>query len=165
MVREITFFCLAGGLTACAMNGFDDLLSPEDRTHMAVAVSEALEGERTGEGRTWQNPLTGHRGTVTVLQTWQDDGQPCREYQSLVTIGQTTRAAYGESCRQASGDWAETYAATDFRQPGYPYQDNTAVTFGMGFGHYPAGIYHPRYFGPYPWYGYGYGYGPYRPYY
>ena len=62
---------------------------------MQRTVHQALETNRTGVTATWNNPDSGHSGTVTPTQTFQTaSGQFCREYQQTVTIGGKTEAAY-----------------------------------------------------------------------
>ena len=59
-----------------------------------------------GETITWNNPDTGHRGTVTpVRDGTSSSGQYCREFQQTVTIGGETQSAYGTACRQPDGSW------------------------------------------------------------
>ena len=59
-----------------------------------------------GETITWNNPDTGHRGTVTpVRDGTSSSGQYCREFQQTVTVGGQTEEAYGIACRQPDGSW------------------------------------------------------------
>ncbi len=81
-------------------------LDRADRLSMQRTVHQALETNQTGATATWNNPDSGHSGTVTPTQTFQTaSGQFCREYRQTVMIGGKTESAYGTSCRQADGSW------------------------------------------------------------
>ncbi len=54
----------------------------------------------------WQNPDSGHSGTVTVTKTYQaTSGSYCRQYETSVNIGGKLENAYGTACRQPDGTW------------------------------------------------------------
>ena len=81
-------------------------LDRNDRQAMQTTSQNALERNPVGQRSTWNNPDSGHRGTVTPTRTYQTAaGQPCREYQQTVTIDGRTEKAYGQACRQADGSW------------------------------------------------------------
>lgn len=59
-----------------------------------------------GETITWNNPESGHSGTVTPMRDGTSaSGSYCREFQQTVTIGGKTERAYGTACRQPDGSW------------------------------------------------------------
>ncbi len=59
-----------------------------------------------GQQITWNNPDSGHSGTITPRRDGTDaTGNYCREYESTVTIGGKTEKAYGTACRQPDGSW------------------------------------------------------------
>jgi surface antigen len=59
-----------------------------------------------GQQITWNNPESGHTGTITPTREGTDaGGKQCREYQTTVTVGGKTEQAYGTACRQADGSW------------------------------------------------------------
>lgn len=168
MVRGLAAVILAATLCACTTSRYENALSAEDRTNMTAATQAALEYERTGKGRVWDNPRTDHRGTVTPLRTWiNDDDRPCRDYQALVTIDDTTRASYGKACRDPSGFWVDIRSPSAFAPPGHAYDRRTRLHSGIGFGHHfghhSFGLHHGYIFRPYPWYAAQYG--PYWPHY
>ena len=81
-------------------------LDDADRLRAEGAAQHALETSRSGETIAWNNPDSGHSGTVTPVETYQDaNNQYCREYQQTVTIGGQTEQAYGTACRQPDGTW------------------------------------------------------------
>jgi len=78
--------------------------SMDDTDRMLTA--QTLTDNRTGEARTWVNPDTGYRYSVTPTRTYEDNSGPCREFQLDTTIGnQTDQDVYGTACLQADGSW------------------------------------------------------------
>ncbi len=81
-------------------------LDRADRLAMARTTHSALETGRANAPVVWNNPDSGHSGTVTPQPAYQTpQGQYCREYQQTVTIGGRTERAYGTACRQPDGTW------------------------------------------------------------
>ena len=81
-------------------------LDRADEIYMARTTQDALERKPTGQVAEWTNPDSGHRGTITPVETYQrDDGRYCREFQQTVTVGGRTEQAYGTACRQPDGTW------------------------------------------------------------
>lgn len=80
-------------------------LDKADQMHANQAGQRAFESAPTNQPVAWHNPDSGHSGTVTPTRTYVDDGQPCREYQTTVTIQGKTEKAFGTACRQADGSW------------------------------------------------------------
>ncbi len=81
-------------------------LDRADQQYMQQTTQRTLESAPAGQSSTWQNPDSGHSGTVTPVRTYQtDSGQYCREFQQTVTIGGQTQQAYGTACRQPDGSW------------------------------------------------------------
>jgi surface antigen len=94
---------LLGGLLGGAIG---NALDQRDREYAARNYYQGLETYRVGETSTWQNPDSGHSGTITPTNTYQTpQGQYCREYQQTVTVGGQTEQAYGTACRQPDGSW------------------------------------------------------------
>lgn len=81
-------------------------LDNADKAAMAQTTHNALETQKVGTTSTWQNPDSGHSGTVTPTKTYQaPSGQYCREYTQTVNIGGQTEEAFGKACRQPDGTW------------------------------------------------------------
>jgi surface antigen len=81
-------------------------LDRADKVYMARTTQASLEHTQTGATSSWQNPDSGHSGTVTPTETYQrTDGTYCREFQQTVTIGGERESAYGTACRQPDGSW------------------------------------------------------------
>ena len=51
-------------------------------------AQRTFESAKTGETTTWQNPDSGHSGSITPTHTYQAaSGQYCREYQQTIDVG------------------------------------------------------------------------------
>lgn len=134
-------------------------LDAGDRALLADTAQATLEHGKLGESANWQNPATGHRGTVTPLRTIEAaDEPPCRDYQLTATVADNTAIGYDTACRRADGVWVSKYYSdpVDALRNGYPdrwrrdpYYDDmwcrwpprsydpwcrprTGVTFGVG---------------------------------
>lgn len=81
-------------------------LDRADRIYAQRTASTALENNPVGQTSSWSNPDSGHSGTVTPTRTvYASSGEPCRDYQTTVTIDGRTETATGRACRQADGTW------------------------------------------------------------
>lgn len=99
---------IAAGTLLGAMAGSEvgRSLDKADRAYLAQANDKATDAP-IGETIHWNNPQTGHYGTVTPVRdgTQAQTGAYCREFQQTVTIGGKTEQAYGTACRQPDGSW------------------------------------------------------------
>lgn len=93
-------------VSACTTAPRVPMPNETDLEVLARVTQRVLEDNRTGEGRNWQNPETGHHGSVVVLGTIEDDGAPCREYQQTFTADSRIRVAFGFACRGDAGQWS-----------------------------------------------------------
>jgi surface antigen len=94
---------LLGGLVGGAIG---NALDQRDKRMAAEAAQRSFENSRTGTTTTWQNPDSGHSGTITPTRTYQGSGgQYCREYQQTITVGGEDHQSYGTACRQPDGSW------------------------------------------------------------
>ena len=90
---------LLGGLVG-------NVLDERDRRLAAQATHRALETTPSGKSVPWNNPDTGHAGTVTPVHTYQTpSGAYCREYETTITINGRPERSYGRACRQPDGSW------------------------------------------------------------
>ncbi|HLO76096.1 MAG TPA: RT0821/Lpp0805 family surface protein [Magnetospirillum sp.] len=81
-------------------------LDRADQQYANQAGQHAFETAPTGRAVTWNNPDSGHYGTVTPTRTYESaPGQYCREYQTTVNVGGQSEQAYGTACRQPDGSW------------------------------------------------------------
>ena len=93
--------------TAATMGGsVGRSLDDVDRLMAERTGSQALENYRTNETASWRNPDTGHQGSFTPTNTYQQaDGTYCREFQQTITVGGEVHQGYGTACRQPDGTW------------------------------------------------------------
>lgn len=89
---------LVGGLAG-------NLLDARDKRMANEAAQRALETAPSGKPVAWNNPDSGHSGTVTPVRTFESNGSYCREYQQTVTIGGRPENSFGTACRQPDGSW------------------------------------------------------------
>lgn len=81
-------------------------LDKADALYAGRAGYQALEYQPTGAEVPWQNPDSGHYGSVQPLATWQSpSGAFCREFTHTVFVGSHPQKAYGRACRQPDGSW------------------------------------------------------------
>jgi len=93
-----------GGMLVGGLVG--NLLDERDKRLAAEAAQKAMETAPTGKSVAWNNPDSGHSGTVTPTKTYQTaNGTYCREYQTTVLIDGKQERATGTACRQPDGTW------------------------------------------------------------
>ena len=93
---------LIGGLIGSEIGRTMD---EQDRMQANQAVTQAHQAPR-GETIVWNNPDSGHSGTVTpVRDGTSSSGLYCREFQQTITVSGRTETAYGTACRQPDGTW------------------------------------------------------------
>jgi surface antigen len=63
---------------------------------------------RLGEPIRWNNPNTGHSGTVTPVREGRNNatGNICREYKQSIYIDGRSQTAYGTACKNDDGTWS-----------------------------------------------------------
>ena len=98
---------IAGAVIGGALLGglVGNLLDDRDKRLQAEAAQRALESAPSGKAVPWNNPDSGHSGTITPTHTYQSGGAYCREYQQTVTIDGKQEKGYGTACRQPDGSW------------------------------------------------------------
>ena len=88
-------------------------LSEGDRERAHFVFQSVLEYNPTGVTSSWDNPTTGHSGTVTPTRTvTANDQPPCRDFVIVVNIGGNEARGYGRyfkeigtACREDAGIW------------------------------------------------------------
>ncbi|NIR32395.1 MAG: hypothetical protein GWN84_24445 [Gammaproteobacteria bacterium] len=79
---------------------FDD----EDWRLMQEAIREALDNNPDGEKVSWENPKTGHNGSVTPLNTYQDFGTTCRRARLFNEAESASGASTFNFCKDTEED-------------------------------------------------------------
>lgn len=60
-----------------------------------------------GQTISWNNPDSGHAGTVTpVKDGYSNTGRYCREYSQTIYVEGRQQTAYGTACQNPDGSWA-----------------------------------------------------------
>jgi len=78
-------------------------LDEVDRMRANQAHTQAL---NTNETITWNNPDTGHHGSVVPVRSGTTtSGQVCREFQTTIVVGGQEEQGYGTACQQPDGSW------------------------------------------------------------
>jgi surface antigen len=73
-----------------------------------LKTQQALESTRTNESRSWKNPDSGDRYTVTPTRTYSSGGRSCREYTTRAYIDGRNEVIHGTACRNAEGRWVSS---------------------------------------------------------
>lgn len=80
-------------------------LDNADRAAAAQAADQAYTAPM-GQTIRWNNPNSGHYGTVTPTRDgYADNGDYCREFQQTIVVGGQSQQGYGRACRQPDGSW------------------------------------------------------------
>lgn len=98
---------VASGLGGALVGGFiGNRLDKRDKQMAAEAAQRAFESNPSGTASVWNNPDSGHSGSITPTKTYQlANGQYCRMYTQNIQIGNETHQTNGTACRQADGSW------------------------------------------------------------
>ncbi len=106
---------VAGGY---AGNRYGESLDCKDQQFHSQTTHEALEYQPSGRPSSWNNPDSGHAGSITPVKTWQrDTGQYCRDFTQSIIIDGKVEEATGTACRQDDGKWQ--IVAADQPAPDY----------------------------------------------
>ncbi len=103
-----TALAVTAGVVGGAMLGgkLGSSLDDADKYQQQQAASKAFESAPSGQSVTWRNPDSGHYGTVTPTQTYQQsDGTYCRKFESQVVIEGKSETVQGTACRGGDGTW------------------------------------------------------------
>ena len=102
----------AGVIVASALGGallggyIGNRLDARDKQMAAEAAQRAFDANPTGQASVWNNPDSGHSGSITPTKTYQlANGQYCRMYTQTVNVGNEPQQTYGTACRQPDGTW------------------------------------------------------------
>ncbi len=81
-------------------------LDRADRAYMEKAETQAHSAP-VGQTIAWNNPESGHKGTVTPTREGRDTatGATCREYKSTIDVDGKREDILGTACQQPDGTW------------------------------------------------------------
>src|SRR5215813_2214107 len=101
-----------GAIVGAALGGaliggyIGNRLDKRDKEMAAEAAQRAFDSNPTGTASVWNNPDSGHSGSITPTKTYQlANGQYCRMYTQNIQIGNDTHQTTGTACRQPDGSW------------------------------------------------------------
>jgi len=77
----------------------------QDWTLIRSAHAEALEYSPDGTETRWENPETGNSGSITLVNTTEDENGTCREARIVNHAGDASGDSTHRFCRQADGGW------------------------------------------------------------
>jgi surface antigen len=77
----------------------------QDWKLVSGAVNQALDMSEEGQAVTWENPETGHLGTVTAVKTTRKEGAPCCELKIYNKVEKASAESYHRFCKQPDGSW------------------------------------------------------------
>lgn len=80
-------------------------LDRADQAYLNRTTHSALESAPTGTPMAWNNPDSGHGGTIVPTNTYFSGAKPCREFTSTVTIDGRSEPMKGSACRETDGTW------------------------------------------------------------
>ncbi|WP_245689491.1 RT0821/Lpp0805 family surface protein [Roseospirillum parvum] len=101
------YAAIAGGTLLGAWLGSEagKSLDRADQAALENAQQEAHQAP-VGETIAWNNPDSGHSGSVTpVRDGYSQSGRYCREYRTVIEVDGRQQDAYGTACRQPDGSW------------------------------------------------------------
>lgn len=96
----------AGALLGAYMgSSIGQSLDRADRQYHAQATERAYQAP-VGQTVTWQNPDSGHSGSITpVREGTHHNGNLCREYKQTIVVDGQAETAYGTACKEPDGTW------------------------------------------------------------
>lgn len=98
-------------LAAVVSDELSARLSRADQVALERTTQTTLESVPIGTESRWNNPESGHAGTVMPTRTFQRaSGQYCREFTQVIVIGGRSEEIKGTACREADGTWRRVTA-------------------------------------------------------
>ena len=79
--------------------------TPEDKQIMRTTARDALDNAKDGTKIGWENPETGHSGSVKPINTTERDGLTCRKTRFFNSAEGLTAIQIHRLCRQKDGTW------------------------------------------------------------
>ncbi len=98
---------IAGTLLGGAIgNQIGSSLDRADQAYHHQTAANALENGQRGQAFPWNNPQSGHSGTIIPSNYYQtQSGTYCREFTQRINIGGRIEEGSGTACRQPDGTW------------------------------------------------------------
>ena len=94
------------GLGAMIGQNIGKQLDERDRILMGQTFNHTMEKAPINATGQWQNPDTGHGGSVTPTRTFETEtGTPCREFTQTIYVEGDYEQVDGKACRNSEGSW------------------------------------------------------------
>lgn len=81
-------------------------LDRADQAYANQAAQSSLETAPIGTSTTWQNPDSGHYGTITPTNTVPRGNTYCRDFTQTIYVEGRSETATGQACRNPDGTWS-----------------------------------------------------------
>jgi surface antigen len=110
----------------------ESIASKEDSAFIERAVERML-AQRQPVGRTaeWENPHTGHRGTITIVAYLEKGtGDPCWDYRRTLRDDEEVTTYSGTACRELDSSSRSVEDALRFRRETWIAQTRTVAATG-----------------------------------
>jgi len=101
----------SASVASAAFGNVEQALNRADRAHQQDAFEKAYSSP-LNKAVYWKNAESGHRGSVTPVREGRQAtaGTPCRQFKSVVTVGDKTEETFSSACGESNGTWS---SATD----------------------------------------------------
>ena len=80
-------------------------LTEDDEKLLQAAFNQALEKAADQETVTWENPDTGHNGSITILDTHEDFDTTCRTVRTATLAAGREGGGRYRLCKAEDGSW------------------------------------------------------------
>jgi len=95
---------IAGGAVGASLTSH---LSCDDQSYAYRTYAQGFGAGRPNAVYDWQNPRTGDRGELHVMDYYEDeDNFRCAAYSQTIYVGGRPQEARGRACQQPDGAWA-----------------------------------------------------------
>jgi surface antigen len=141
LAGKLTVLALVLCSSGLAMAQNQGVLTSPEQQAMVDTFQHAMENNPTNLAADWVNPDLGNAGAVVPTKTFAgEQGQPCREFVTTITIGGRQEQGYGTACRQPDGAWQIVSSAQPtLSSP--PAQTTIAYAPPPQYYYYPSGFY------------------------
>lgn len=77
----------------------------EDFKLMEQTLEDALEQQPDGVTSDWENPKSGSSGKITIVQSYEAQGLPCKRIRAFNTAKNRSSEGEFDFCKQTDGQW------------------------------------------------------------
>jgi surface antigen len=77
----------------------------QDFKLMEQTLEEALKKQPEGATSDWENPKSGSSGKITIVQSYEAQGLPCKRVKAFNTAKDRSSEGEFDFCEQTDGQW------------------------------------------------------------